>query len=177
MHRPFGFLATAALLALLSACEPKADGTAAAGTTATAGAVVPTDPAEVRKAIEAANQRTAAAIVANDPAAMVGNYADNAIVMQPGMAAMRGPAAIVDGFKQLSASMTVTAFDFNTEDVMVVGDMAVETGTYTMSITPKGGKPMDDKGKYLTVWKRQADGSWKIERDINNSDMAPPGSK
>ena len=177
MHRPFGFLATTALLALLSACEPKADGTAASGTTAMAGAVVPTDPAEVRRAIEAANQRAAAAMIANDPAGAAVNYTDNAIAMMPGMAAMRGRAAIVDGFKQMGESMTLTAAAFNTDDVMIAGDMAVETGTYTMSMTPKGGKSMDDKGKYLTVWKRQADGSWKVERDINNTDMPPPGSK
>ena len=97
--------------------------------------------------------------------------------MQPGMAAMRGRAAIVDGFKQLSEAVTLTAAAFNIDDVMIAGDMAVETGTYTMSMTPKGGKPMDDKGKYITVWKRQADGSWKVERDINSTDMAPPGSK
>ena len=99
MHRKFGFLATTALLALLPACEPKADGTATAGTTAMAGAVVPTDPGEVRKAIEAANQRAAAAMLANDPAGAAANYTDNAIAMQSGMPAMRGRAAIVDGFK------------------------------------------------------------------------------
>jgi len=39
-----------------------------------------------------------------------------------------------------------------------------------VTVTPKGGKLTHDKGKYLTVWKKQADGSWKIYRDINNSD-------
>lgn len=29
---------------------------------------------------------------------------------------------------------------------------------------------MDDTGKYLTVWKKQPDGNWKIVRDIFNSD-------
>jgi hypothetical protein len=35
------------------------------------------------------------------------------------------------------------------------------------------GEEMTTKGKYLTVWKQQADGSWKIVRDINNSDEPP----
>ena len=32
-------------------------------------------------------------------------------------------------------------------------------------------QPVKDKGKYLTVWKHQPDGTWKIVRDINNSDL------
>lgn len=34
-----------------------------------------------------------------------------------------------------------------------------------------GGKATLDKGKFLTVWKKQADGSWKIIRDMYNSDL------
>jgi ketosteroid isomerase-like protein len=58
-----------------------------------------------------------------------------------------------------------------TEDVMVSGDLAVETGTFAWTLQPKSGAEVKDKGKYLTVWKRQADGSWKIVRDIDNSDL------
>ena len=33
------------------------------------------------------------------------------------------------------------------------------------------GKTVSDKGKYLTVWKKQPDGSWKVLLDIYNSDL------
>jgi ketosteroid isomerase-like protein len=39
-----------------------------------------------------------------------------------------------------------------------------------MTLQSKSGKPTHDVGKYLTVWKRQPDGSYKAIRDINNSD-------
>lgn len=44
-----------------------------------------------------------------------------------------------------------------------------------MTMTPKTGKgkPMSDKGKYIVVLQKQADGSWKIVRDISNSDLPP----
>jgi ketosteroid isomerase-like protein len=47
----------------------------------------------------------------------------------------------------------------------------VETGTFEWTLAPKNGLAAKDKGKYLTVWKRQMDGTWKIVRDINNSDL------
>ena len=56
------------------------------------------------------------------------------------------------------------------------GKSAIETGTFEWTLTPKSGAAMTDKGKYLTVWKKQADGTWKIIRDINNSDLPPAGA-
>jgi ketosteroid isomerase-like protein len=51
------------------------------------------------------------------------------------------------------------------------GDMVYSQGTYTMTITePKTKKLMTDKGKYLTVFTKQADGSWKAVADTFNSD-------
>ena len=51
------------------------------------------------------------------------------------------------------------------------GDMVYSQGTYTMTMTnPKTKKPMTDKGKYLTVYSKQADGSWKAVADTFNSD-------
>jgi ketosteroid isomerase-like protein len=45
-----------------------------------------------------------------------------------------------------------------------------------MTVQPRGGREIKDKGKFVVVWKRQADGSWKIVRDVYNSDVPPPKS-
>jgi ketosteroid isomerase-like protein len=51
------------------------------------------------------------------------------------------------------------------------GDMVYSQGTYSMTMTdPKTKKPMTDKGKYLTIYAKQADGSWKAIADTFNSD-------
>jgi ketosteroid isomerase-like protein len=34
-----------------------------------------------------------------------------------------------------------------------------------------GGKPVTTKGKYVVVWKKQADGKWKVIEDIDNPDQ------
>ena len=54
------------------------------------------------------------------------------------------------------------------------GDMAYDRGTYSMAVTPAGAAPIEDHGKYLTIWRKQADGSWKVARAIFNSDLPLP---
>jgi ketosteroid isomerase-like protein len=36
------------------------------------------------------------------------------------------------------------------------------------------GKPVQERGKYLTVWRKQADGNWRVVIDTFNSDAPPP---
>jgi ketosteroid isomerase-like protein len=101
---------------------------------------------------------------------MSANYADGAVIMMPGDAAWTGRTTIEGKFRELLDGTTFTAARFATEDVLVGGDLAVERGAGTWTYTPKGGKPVTDRLKYLAVWRRQPDGSLRIIRDINNSD-------
>lgn len=127
--------------------------------------------AAVRTAIDAANAVTVAALNAGDVAKMLTNYTDDAVLMLPNAPAMRGHAGMDAGIKAMMETVTISDVKVTVEDVMLSGDIAVETGSNEMTLTPKGGKPMVDKGKYVVIWKRQADGSWKIVRDVNNSNL------
>ena len=52
------------------------------------------------------------------------------------------------------------------------GDLGYTQGTETYTTTdPKTGKVVTDRGKWLTVRKKQADGSWKIVQDTGSSDL------
>jgi ketosteroid isomerase-like protein len=51
------------------------------------------------------------------------------------------------------------------------GDLGYSVGTYELSMNDPNGMPMEDRGKYVTVWKKQADGSWKVAVDTFNSDL------
>jgi ketosteroid isomerase-like protein len=51
------------------------------------------------------------------------------------------------------------------------GELGYTTGTYQMTFKDPAGKTISDKGKYVTVWKKQADGSWKVLLDTFNSDL------
>ncbi len=50
------------------------------------------------------------------------------------------------------------------------GDLGFTTGRYTDSYKGEDGKTVHEKGKYVCVWKKQADGSWKAIHDTWNSD-------
>jgi ketosteroid isomerase-like protein len=58
-------------------------------------------------------------------------------------------------------------------DVARSGDLSYTSGTYEASFKEASGKAVSDRGKYLTVWKKQADGSWKVLFDMFNSDLPP----
>lgn len=43
-------------------------------------------------------------------------------------------------------------------------------GGYSFTLAPKGKKPTDYTGRYLTIWQRQSDGRWLIKTDSGLSD-------
>lgn len=53
------------------------------------------------------------------------------------------------------------------------GDLAAERGTYQASWTGPKGKKIEDRGNYVTVWKK-VDGQWKVLSDINTSEVPGP---
>lgn len=58
------------------------------------------------------------------------------------------------------------------KEIQVVGDWAYGRGFYTATLTPKvPGDEVFIDGKFLTILKRQADGSWKIYRDCFNDNV------
>lgn len=134
----------------------------------------------VRQAIEQANAGLIAALKAGDPGKAASFYDADAVAMPANLPANRGQQEIVASLTRFFDYLTMTDFSLNIEDVMVTNDIAIETGNTTMTVQPKqAGAPAigPDKGKYLAVWKKQADGSWKKLRDIWNSDAPPPAAK
>ena len=57
------------------------------------------------------------------------------------------------------------------------GDVIWATGTYQLTITPPGTQQrINDTGKYLTVFRKQANGDWRCVADAFNSDLPMPGA-
>ena len=60
----------------------------------------------------------------------------------------------------------------NRVSVAQSGELGVTSGTYDLTFRGPGGKPIADKGKYVTVWKKVS-GQWKVIVDTYNSDLPP----
>ena len=67
---------------------------------------------------------------------------------------------------------------FFPEELQVTGDWAFDRFTWTIDITPTGGgETVREEGKSLWIWQRQSDGTWKLAREIWNSDNPPAGTQ
>jgi uncharacterized protein (TIGR02246 family) len=152
------------------------DSTAPAAATVSPGSASGTDVAALRHFIDSAQARYIDAAIKGDAPAATSFYSEDGMVLAPNMKAARGRAEIEKANAQTFAMLKVTALKLSTEDLQASGDLAVETGTYDQTLQPKGGKPIHDVGKYVVVWKKQADGSWKLFREIYNSDLPVPKS-
>lgn len=126
-----------------------------------------TDPALTKLAKE-----WESAFNAKDAAKVAALYTEDAQLNPPN-------EAIVVGRKNIQAWMQggmdagFTNFVLTPTESAISGAIAYEAGTYSVTVAPKGAKPMTDKGKYVVVLK-QVGGKWLLAHDIFNSDNPPP---
>lgn len=160
-------LISAGCLILLIACNQTRE--APAGAAMGDAAPDPADEAAVRE-IGSAWFTAYSAGDANGVAAL---YADDAVVSVPGVAPVRGSAAIREALAKDIVNARaggVTLTPAPKSEVGTSGDLAWEWNTFTAE--DKSGATVD-AGKYVTVFQRN-DGKWRIIRDIWNSDNPPP---
>jgi uncharacterized protein (TIGR02246 family) len=103
---------------------------------------------------------------------------DNAIRQEPDQPSIHGKEQIYKHFE-----MTFNEFG---GDIEIYGDTEIQVtgpswaycrGTFTFDLTPKQGGPVTHlDGKWMDILKKQADGSWKIYRDMINFNAPPTQS-
>jgi uncharacterized protein (TIGR02246 family) len=121
---------------------------------------------------------------AKDVEKTVSYYSDDALVLPPNSPVLTGKAAARAMWGGMfKAPGFGGGWKATRVEVAQSGDMGYVTGSYEMTETDAAGKPMTDKGKYLEVWKKQADGSWKCVADMFSSNLpvtpaaGPPAGK
>jgi uncharacterized protein (TIGR02246 family) len=154
------------LLALTAACSGGIYGVSFGG------GAPDTRPADVQavKDTEAAWLKDTAL---KDPARFASYYAEDALVLSPNAPLVAGKDKIQAGLTALMADPNF-ALTFHSARVEASqkGDMVYTVGEYSRTVSDqKSKRPVTDRGNYLTVWKKQADGNWKVVTDMDNSEL------
>lgn len=124
------------------------------------------DMAAVRRAIDAQNQAWAEATRAGDAAAIARIFADSGVELSLRAGkTWKGHAAILELFTQMYQHPHATEAVVQTDQVILDGPTAIEYGHYRFTYPPKDGQPQVESGHYVVVWRKQADGTWRILLD------------
>ena len=130
---------------------------------------------QIEQALRDLDGQLSTAAAAKDLEKTVSYYSDDAIVMPPNTSAARTKEAIRNVLKDFLASPGATVTWKATKvEVAKSGDLACVSGIYEEMTIDASGKPGKERGKYLKVWQKQADGTWKCNADIWNSDLPVP---
>ena len=126
-------------------------------------------------AIHEVDQQLLAAAQAGDAAAFAALFAPDGQLLFPNRPKAMGQQSIQE---VVAADFAMPGFrvTWQQADVRVAqsGDLAVSIGSYHLTLSPPSG-PVEDRGKYMTVW-RKVDGEWRVAADMINTDAPLPGT-
>jgi uncharacterized protein (TIGR02246 family) len=128
------------------------------------------DSASARKAIEDANSKMSSYVAQGDSVDFANLYTDDAIVLPPNSNMVQGHDAI-ESYWGSTLRLGKVNVQLTVKNVFGAGNIAVETGNYDINIQPEVAPPILDHGKYMVIWQKQSDNSWKLKRDMWSSDL------
>ncbi len=127
----------------------------------------------VTQGTTATNRQFEEAIARGDAAACAAVYTDDAKILPPDSPVLTGKQAAQELWQSF-INMGVKGVSLQRLELEEMGDRAVERGAATIDIQGEDGQTMQASGKFIVLWKRQADGAWKWHWDCWNFD-APLG--
>jgi ketosteroid isomerase-like protein len=133
--------------------------------------------ADVR-ALDQLQKRVDAAIVGGDVETYVTLITADAVLMPPNAPPIIGREAIREWSRNNAKAMVFQAYQPADAELTISGDWAFRRATFTATLAPASGGPaVQDTGKFIIIYQRQRDGSWKVARDIwNSSRSAAPAA-
>jgi uncharacterized protein (TIGR02246 family) len=125
-----------------------------------------------RGAIERFTAEWNAAMKAKDVVRLMSMVTEDVVFLPPGFPPIRGPQAAEAMYRSFFPQFSGIEQEAVSEEVEVMGDWAFAWGMERIVLVPQGDStPIRMDGKGLSILKRQADGSWKCARAINNSQV------
>jgi len=149
---------------------------ASAATVACGSKPEPVSRAADLAAISAFNERYVQSINDGDISTLSSLTTEGHIMLPPNRAPLVGKAANDEANGRVFERFDIDE-SWTPEETVVAGDWAYQRGTFTVAATAKtGGASSNTTGNFLRIYARQADGSWRMIRDMFNSDRPPEGN-
>ena len=121
------------------------------------------------KALAALDEDWSKAAVARNADKVASFYADDALVYPPKEPLVTGRAAAREVWAKMLADPSFH-ISWKTVSAGANGDLGYTAGTFEDSYKGPDGKMVNEKGKYLCVWRKGPDGKWKAIHDMWNND-------
>jgi len=130
---------------------------------------------ELKNQVREISDITMKANMEGDSETLFSYYTDDVVSMPNYGPIIKGKDSLNEQYNQTrEAGLIVHSMSSFILDIYDCGDIVVETGTYGISLTlPDMTFPVTDAGKYMTLYKKQPDGSLKIKAEIWNTDTNP----
>jgi ketosteroid isomerase-like protein len=135
----------------------------------------PVDTKAIETTVKNADALCSKAAAAHDLTTLLSYYADDAVSLPANEELLTNHPEMQKSWIARLAPGVSLSWTPMYVDAAKSGDLAYILGSYTMTTKAAKSSPATDRGKYLTVWKKQVDGSWKIEADTWNSDLPAKG--
>jgi len=128
-----------------------------------------------RAALSNADEEWSKVAAAKDVEGFTAAVTETGSILPPNTPILTGKEAIRQWASNLTANPGFAlSWRPTTVDVANSGDLGYTVGTYELKIHDAAGNPVTDRGKYVTVWRKQSGGNWKVVFDIFNSDLPLP---
>jgi len=114
-----------------------------------------------------------AAVAAGGTDAWVSWFAEDGAMIQPGLGEVRGHAAVRQTMGALDDANVSLRWQPERADIAASGDLGWTTGSYVSEVSTPDGTTQRATGRYVSIWRLQADGTWKVVMDLGNPSELP----
>ena len=127
-------------------------------------------------AINQLREQEVAALRDGQVDAFLARFTDDCVVMPPDVATITGHEGLRSWAESFLEQFEMRG-EYTSSNVTVAGDWAIERYTGAMTVTPRaGGESVEESVRGIHIYRRQADGTWRIAQDIWTTDVPPPST-